>query len=106
MAEVTVQIEMDQGKFTVGMVPAASEAQPPAQPAAPMGAQPPQGEEQAEGSYMKPVASLDQALQVARDMLSGDTGAQAQEADKAEGQFRQGFAGSAPMGRPMPPGAA
>jgi hypothetical protein len=53
--------------------------------------------------YLKPAGSLDEALSVARDLLSGASGAQAQgaEQDLATGYAKAGGA----MGQPQPPGA-
>lgn len=87
---ITVCIERDdQGQFKVGIEP----------------------ENEAEGaadddSYLKPVADLNAALSTAKDLLSGSTGAQAQDA-QAEGDFTKGFAGVRPMGASGPgmPGA-
>lgn len=75
-----VEIEVDdQGQVTVGMPPASEET----------GAQ----DVQEDKSYMKPVQSVDQALQVAKDMLTGQSGAQAQAANAqtADQQMAQGF---------------
>lgn len=98
MAEVTVQIELDTdtGKIMVGMVPPEAEAAegqaPGKQPAEAQAAQlmGEGGEESAEASYMKPVRSIDEALSIAKDMLAGQSGAQAQAAN-ADEQMAQGF---------------
>lgn len=80
MANMTVEIHCDeQGQYSVGVEPEAQEMQEGMAPAA-----------EGEGSNLKPVKSLDEALQVARDLFAGDTGAQAQQAEK---QFKAGFAG-------------
>lgn len=95
MAEVVVQIELDKdtGKVMVGLLPEGGEAAPEGAP----------GEEQAEASYMKPVKDVAEALQVAGDLLQGQTGEQAQAAN-AESDFQKGFGKNQPAG-PVPPGA-
>lgn len=107
MKETCVQIEVhEDGTVLVGMVPPeveqaqhdGAEAQAAKLMGAPQGAQQPGAQpesEQAEGQevepdYMKPVASVEAALQVARDMLTGSNGKQAQAAN-AERDFQQGF---------------
>lgn len=78
----TVEIVCDdQGQYSVGLEPQEQEQ-----------AEGQAGGEQAPEGYLKPVKSLDDALQVARDLLSGSTGEQAQAAENEQG-FRAGFAG-------------
>lgn len=91
MNEVTVQIECnkDTGQYLVGIVPEEQEGQGDAQAQG--------GEEEAEKSYLKPVKSVDEALQVARDLLEGTNGDQAQAAS-AETDMAKGFAGPGPGG--------
>lgn len=89
MAEKKVCIEVDDnGQILVGLEPAEMEQM--------QGGMQQGGEEQSEQSYMKPVKSIDDALSVARDLLTGDTGEQAQQAN--EQSFQQGFQGRQPMG--------
>lgn len=110
MSEVTVCIELDKdtGQFQVGIEPADEEqggdgadgAKPGVEALMGAQAQPGQapdagGEEAAEKSYLKPVKSLEEALQVARDLLQGATGQQAQQAEK---DFSAGFKGPSAMG--------
>lgn len=110
MPKICVEIELDTdtGKVMVGVEPpeaaedqgaAAQQPQPGGQPIAAAG-----GDVGAEGaedkSYLQPAPSVDAALQVARDLLSGQSGAQAQD---AESQMAQGFAkGGGAMGQPKP----
>lgn len=106
MPKICVEIEVDEdGSVLVGMVPPeqeqGGEGAPPAAEAAAGAAGPDQGEEEAEKAYMKPVKDIASALQVAGDMLQGQSGAQAQAA-QAEGDFQKGFAGKQPMGSPAP----
>lgn len=71
--EKTVCIEVDaQGQYTVGLEPQGMEGQ--------------ESEDQ-EKSYMSPVKSLDDALRVAKDLLTSDQ-AQSAENDQA---FQGGF---------------
>lgn len=66
---IAVEIEVDdQGKVTVGMPPQAEETG--------------QQDTQEDKSYMSPAASVDDALKVARDML---TNPQAEQAAKQKG---------------------
>lgn len=115
MPKICVEIELDTdtGKVMVGMEPAeaAGEPQAPEAQGAAAGLQPDQAtqgapgaegtEEAGEKSYMQPVKDVETALQVARDMLQGSSGAQAQAA-QAEGDFSKGFGkgAGAPAGRP------
>lgn len=50
---------------------------------------------------MQPAQSVEDALGTAKDLLSGQTGEQAQAAS-AEGGFAQGFAKQQPIGAPAP----
>ena len=123
-AETTVQIEIDEkGQISVGMVPPEAEAGDEGageQQGAPAAAQPAQaggaqsqmaalmaggqgqgaaqGEEGAEADYMKPVRSIDEALAVAKQLLTQGQGPSPDE------QMAQGFGkpGAPPtmMGRP------
>lgn len=87
----TVEIQMgDDGQFKVGLEPETEEAQG-MQGA--QGAPVPEGEE----DFLKPVASLDEALQVARDLLSGDTGNQAAAANENQ-DLEAGYKRGAGMG--------
>lgn len=90
MAELTVCIEMDEaGKLSVGVQPPDQEGAPDksgeAQAQQLMGG--PQGDEEgAEQSYMRPVPSIDAALQVARQILTQAQQGQGQQADQQMGQ--------------------
>jgi hypothetical protein len=60
------------------------------------GAEGSQGQEDAESSYMKPAKSLDDALQVAKDLLTSDQAQQAQDGpDVARQAMQDGFNGTA-----------
>lgn len=91
MANVTVEIVCDaQGQYSVGIEP---EGQEQAEGAAPMegaAVAPAGGAPEAEQSSLKPVKSLEEALQVARDLLQGQNGQQAQQAEQ---DFSKGFKG-------------
>lgn len=69
---ICVEIELaDDGSVKVGVCP------------------PEQGEpDQGEKEYLQPAKSVEDALGTAKDLLSGDTGEQAQE---AEAEFAQGY---------------
>lgn len=104
MPKITVEIELDTdtGQVMVGLEPPeaeAAEAGSAGQPGAP-------GAEAAE-SYMQPANSLDDALSTAKDLLSGQTGAQAQQAN-ADSDMAAGYSsvrggglnGAQPQGQP------
>ena len=70
----TVEIEVgDDGKVQVGLIPEQAEG---------MG-------EGAEKDYMRPVKDVEAAIDVVRDLLTGDTGDQAEAAENEE--MGQGF---------------
>lgn len=86
MPERTVCIEVyEDGRVMVGL-------EPPGEQGA---------EEAAERPYMSEAKDVGAALQVARDLLTGDTAVQAEsvtEAPTEEDDMAAGFAGARPMG--------
>jgi len=95
MANITVCIKCDdKGQYSVGAMPAEAQAPVEGAPAAPE-------DEAAEQQALQPVKSLDEALQVAGDLLKN--AGQVNEAAQGEADFKGGFGkgAGAPAGRPM-----
>jgi hypothetical protein len=83
---ITVKIEKDdQGQFSVGVDAGdQDEGMAAGKPMMPGMSMPPEAQED---SGMQTVASIDEALSIAKDLLSGQTGAQSQDAMAAQTAF-------------------
>jgi hypothetical protein len=92
MAELTVCIEMDEaGKLSVGVKPPDGQGAPAAGGSGEAQAQQLMGDGEQEGapqSYLRPVPSVDAALEVARQLL---TQGQQSQGQQAEQQMGEGF---------------
>jgi len=101
MANITVCIKCDdEGNYSVGAMPAEAQAPVEGAPAAAAAE-----DEAAEQQALQPVKSLEEALQVAGDLLKN--AGQVNEASQGEADFKGGYSkgAGAPAGRPMRMGA-